>query len=491
MGKLFDSLPDSFLKKVLSDENSEIVEQLLTNKNNYEKETDKDKKVIYRERLASSFWQLYADILMKLNENTPKEKRLFIRYGILDLKYLTTEDQKLILSQPFEEKDPENCIYYVDEWFLEIKKGNLKPSMTDEQSPRKSDAQKDSAMQTKLEKLAGIIEIEKRNYINAAERRRIAEEALVAIINSITTHSMDSSLGAADTYQEDQIKKMDEIADTIREIKKYDKEMCVAKRGYYEKFEEYQNLESEINANYKDNNTPIKYNVDSRTIENEISCVRQMVKMCIGRQGNHFPIAFSAFLPKETRNYNFKSISYQNIKNIEELDPTIFERKFRQNTHRIYPNILLTPGYGNYGICWEPYDRYNKATSRGRIAVPIFARNPRLAVTVAMGDFRWQVAKEMAGYHWMDEGLTARYYEYLTSNKIKGDIKMRFISDYVLWITKESEGIQKLESQDLRYIFWRFVPFPDKLKEELSKRGFYYNDLYKKEMSYRMSQGLE
>ena len=490
MANLFKSLPDSFLKKVLTDEKPELVENILNLKNMFEKETDKDKKVVYRERLSSAFWQLYSDILIKLSETTPREKRLFIRYGILDLKYLTVEDQKLLLSQNFEEKDPENCILYVDEWFLEIKKGNLKVSMTDEQSPRKSEGQKDGIMQSKLEKVAGIIEIEKRNYVNSAERRHIAEEALLSIVNSITHHSIDSSLGAADTYLDDQLKKMDEIADIIREIRKYDKEMNTAKRSYYEKYEEYQNIESEMLSSVR-NDRDVKYSVDSKTIESEIGCVRQMIKMCIGKQGNHLPILMSSLLPKETRNYNFKMSCFNNIKSVEELDTSIFERKFRQNTHRIYPNVLLTPGYGNYGICWEPYDRYNKATSRGRLAIPVFARSPKLSVTVALGDFRWQVAKEMAGYHWMDEGLTARYYEYLTSNKIKGDIKLRFISDYVLWITKEAEGIQKLESQDLRYIFWRFIPFPDKLKEELSKRGFYYNDLYKKELSFRMSQGME
>jgi hypothetical protein len=89
----------------------------------------------------------------------------------------------------------------------------------------------------------------------------------------------------------------------------------------------------------------------------------------------------------------------------------------------------------------------------------------------------------------MDEGLTGRYYEYYSNNKLKGDIKTLFVNDYILWITKEAEGIQKLETQDVRYIFWRFVPFPDKIKEELSNRGFYYSDLYKKELSFRMTQG--
>jgi hypothetical protein len=205
--------------------------------------------------------------------------------------------------------------------------------------------------------------------------------------------------------------------------------------------------------------------------------------------GNHFPILTSSLIPKETKEYNFKANAYAMIRKIESVDPTIFTRTFRQNTHRITPYVLLTPGYGNFGVCWEPYDKYNKASSKGRIAIPIFCRDPKIVLSIGLGDFRWQCAKEMAGYHWMDEGLTGRYYEYVSSNRIKGDIKTLFVNDYIQWIVKESEGIQKLDNQDVRYIFWRFVPFPDKLKVELSNRGFYYQDLYKKELNFILSKG--
>lgn len=107
---------------------------------------------------------------------------------------------------------------------------------------------------------------------------------------------------------------------------------------------------------------------------------------------------------------------------------------------------------------------------------------------MALGDFRWQTAKELASYHWMDEGLTGRYYEYTQDQKLKGDIKSMFIEDYILWLTKEAEGIQKLH-KDARYIFWRFVPFPDDMKERLSMKGYYYDQLWKKEQSFRLSQG--
>ncbi len=488
MGKLFDALPESFMKKVLKDENGEIVENLLAIKEQFEKEQDKDTKVVFKERLTSAFWNLYTAIGQKLTDNSPKEKRLFLRFGILDMKYLAQDEQKLILSQPFEEKDAEDTVFYMDEWLIGILKGQLKPSIVDEASNKRSSKSMDDVQQTKYERTSGLLEANKKNYFNTLEKRKIQEEALLSLSNMICSHPTDPLFNTADVYNDDQLKKMDDISEISRELKRIDKELNLTKKSYYENYEEMKELESSIMESKGQQEQVGGYTVDSHTAESEIGALRQMVKMCVGRQGNHFPILLSSFIPKESRDYNFKRPAYQKLKELEGMDYTIFERTFRQQTHRIPPYIILTPGYGNYGICWEPYDKYNKATSKGRIAIPIFSRNPKISLVIALGDFRWQVAKEMAGYHWMDEGLTARYYTYLDTNKIKGDIKTHFINDYMLWMMKESEGIQKLDNQDVRYIFWRFIPFPDKIKEELSSHGFYYNDLYKKELSFRMSK---
>lgn len=490
MGKLYDKLPDSYLKKVLKDEESELVENLLNIKDQFEREQDKDIKIVYRDRLSSAFWNLYIRIGSKMNEKTSKEKRMLLRFGLLDLKYLSADDQRMILSQNFDEHDEENIVFYVDEWLLEILKGKIKPSMTDESSPRKSSEGGEAAQQqSKMERAGGAMEAEKRNYNASVDRKKILEDALAGLVANITSHPLDHILGGPEPYNDDQIKKIDELVDTSRELKKVDKEMTTSRNLYYDKLEEYKAVESEMSSMQSQGAGQTTYAVDSRTAENEINSVRQMTKMCVGRQGNHFPILTSSLIPKETKDYNFKGNAYAMIRKIEAIDPSIFTRTFRQNTHRIPPYILLTPGYGNFGICWEPYDKYNKATSKGRIAIPIFCRDPKLVLTIGLGDFRWQCAKEMAGYHWMDEGLSGRYYEYISSNRIKGDIKTLFINDYIQWIVKESEGIQKLESQDVRYIFWRFIPFPDSIKQELSNRGFYYQDLYKKELNFLTSKG--
>ncbi|MBR0477067.1 MAG: hypothetical protein IJJ66_09650, partial [Treponema sp.] len=100
----------------------------------------------------------------------------------------------------------------------------------------------------------------------------------------------------------------------------------------------------------------------------------------------------------------------------------------------------------------------------------------------------WQVAKEKASFDWMSEGLTGQYYQYIDNKKLKGDLKSFFIEDYILWMTKEANGTQKLE-KEVRAIFWRFLPFPQERKDELKKRSMVYQELYQRDINRSMSDG--
>ena len=88
----------------------------------------------------------------------------------------------------------------------------------------------------------------------------------------------------------------------------------------------------------------------------------------------------------------------------------------------------------------------------------------------------------------MEEGLTGQYYQYIENQKLKGDLKSYFISDYVLWLTKEVNGVQRMD-KDLRAIFWRFVPFNQQKKDELKKRSVVYQELYQRDINRSMSDG--
>jgi len=495
MGKLFSSLPNSFLRSVLEGENEEVVEKLLEFKQLYENETDKDKKVMYKERFTTAFWELYSEILLKIGtvwfDNVPLQKRLFIRFGILDLKYLTVEDQEMIKSVPTKkintDDDVYNSIYYVDEWISEIGKGNIEVSVTDEVPRKKKKEGVNVVEKEKYERKKGLLEAELSSLREAFRKRQLLEETVYNSIKKVYDFSRMFDEITEDNYSvnytENEESTLASSIDQIREILRMNKEINLSKQKVDKLLEEIKALE----VTTDDNGSDEAYNVDESGIKTEIQTIRQMIKMCVGRQGNHFPALVSSMIPRSHLKPNFRENADQYIKDILKIDPTIFERKTRASVLQIVPYILLTPGYGNYGICWEPFNKYNKVSSKGRLAVPIFAKNPRDVVVMAFGDFRWNMAKELAGYHWMEEGITGDYFQYHQSIKWKGDLRSKFIYDYYLWITKESEGIQKLE-KEVRRIFWFKIPFPDKLKEELSKKGYYYQDLYKKDEAKKLSE---
>lgn len=495
MGKLFSSLPNSFLRSVLEGENEEVVERLLEFKQLYENETDKDKKVMYKERFTTAFWELYSEILLKIGtvwfDNVPLQKRLFIRFGILDLKYLTVEDQEMIKSVPIKkintDDDVYNSIYYVDEWISEIGKGSIEVSATDEVPRKKKKEGVNVVEKEKYERKKGLLEAELSSLREAFRKRQLLEETVYNSIKKVYDFSRMFDEITEDNYSvnytENEESALASSIDQIRDILRMNKEINLSKQKVDKLLEEIKALEIPTD----DNGSDEAYNVDESGIKTEIQTIRQMIKMCVGRQGNHFPALVSSMIPRSHLKPNFRENAAQYIKDILKVDPTIFERKTRASVLQIVPYILLTPGYGNYGICWEPFNKYNKVSSKGRLAVPVFAKNPRDVIVMAFGDFRWNMAKELAGYHWMEEGITGDYFQYHESIKWKGDLRSKFMYDYYLWITKESEGIQKLE-KEVRRIFWFKIPFPDKLKEELSKKGYYYQDLYKKDEAKKLSE---
>ncbi|MDT8297452.1 MAG: hypothetical protein RQ801_04055, partial [Spirochaetaceae bacterium] len=227
---------------------------------------------------------------------------------------------------------------------------------------------------------------------------------------------------------------------------------------------------------------------DRGAMETELDNVRQIAKMCVGRQGNHLPFLMKNFFFPNMDLIGTRENVIRAMDQVEQVDPGVFRRTFRQKTNRIVPHTIIVPCYGEKGVCWEPFERFNRSTSRGRIGIPMFPKNLKMAVIYALGDLRWNVAKERAAHYWMEEGLTGHYYQWFSSKKMRGDVRHRFLEDYILWITKEVDGVQKLE-KEVRSVFWRYMPFTQPVKDSLRNRGFVYDELYKKDMNRAASDG--
>ncbi len=122
--------PGAFLCAVLEgEEEADEAKALLEQLHNCEQD---EKRNILRS-LTTLHWRMVHSMGKRLyTENLPWEKRLFMRYGMVDDKLMANrmdvwEQLYLDTSKP-----GDTGIYYIDEWLDEIAKGNLKYSTIDE-----------------------------------------------------------------------------------------------------------------------------------------------------------------------------------------------------------------------------------------------------------------------------------------------------------------------------------------------------------------------
>jgi hypothetical protein len=441
------------------------------------KTTEKDEKSMYRERLIPAYWNMISLLIDNLFYEPADERLSLYRYGLLNITFIDEEQRNILIN--INNNDVFDDGYFVDEWLTEVGNGNISPSSVDETKKGKKSAP--SAVKAKIERKSGSKEAELVNMKQKIEHHLLYEKSLKSCVEIIVKHNMAPGLeGIIAPYSPEQKKALAQMQDIGKTLVKSDRDLNNALRTLLSLDNEIKTLESSGLHETLD--------VDSKVVSEEFITIRQMIKMTVGRQGNHFPFLIKYFMPKSEMEICTKNNLKNLLNEIEKIDPGIFKRKYKQEEHRIVPRFIIVPSYGSFGICWEPFERMNKATGKGRISIPMFPRELKTSVLYALGDLRWQVAKEKALHYWMEEGLTGHYYEYSQNTKLKGDLKQAFIQDYILWIKFESQGMQKL-NKDVRNIFWRYIPFPQELKDALKNRGYYYSELYKKDQTRSMSRG--
>ena len=234
---------------------------------------------------------------------------------------------------------------------------------------------------------------------------------------------------------------------------------------------QYNSIDEEEKEENKDNHV-----LNSKIISQELDSIKQMFKMSVGKTGNHIPILFKKFFSFNVNNLGTRETTLQIIQQIEKIDYSVFFRDIKRTKIRMFPQILLIPCYGTKGVCWEPFNFYNKNTSSSKIIIPMYSNKLFYCICYAIGDYRWQISKEEAGHRWTLEGLTGLYYQWSEDNKIKGSLKENFIDDYIQWIQWESKGISKLH-KDIRSIFWKYIPFTNTVQQELKIRSAAFKKL--------------
>ena len=469
----------AYYKKVLGNEN-ETAQRLHTLLSKYLTCQDPKDRSVYRQQIITSYWDFMSNLALRAGARTAEPAKKFaLRFGLV-LPTLLTPEQRDLFSRVIEDNVYGEPVYYMDEWLAAIGSGKIGPSSTDEAKTSRSD--ESARFQQLLNKAEGKLQSAENLVRAKSEERLRAEDDFKGRLETVFLHeSLGGFSGVKAPFNEQQKRSLGETTELIRRILALDKELNSFINDYETAEADVRSLRQKVDATGGGT-------TNSSGVSAEFDTLRQMAKMTCGRQGNHFPILSREFFHSSSREIGIRENVIETLRWIESIDPEAYCRQYKTQLNRIPPFIILIPSYGDYGFCWEPFDRYNRVTSRGRVAVPMYGKNLQIAVLTAVADLRWQVAKEKASYYWMEEGLTGNYYQWFQAQKLKGDVKEYFINDYLLWMLKESEGIQKLE-KEVRGVFWRYMPFSPEIKAKLKPRALVYQELCQRDMNRELSDG--
>jgi hypothetical protein len=469
----------NYYKTALTNE-GDIAQRVHTILQKYLTAKDPKDRSVFRQQFISPYWEFLFSIARKATGKLPPPKKYLLRFALLHPTFLAAETRDFF-SKVVDNNPLDQPILYMDEWLNGIGTAKMRPSSTDEVRIARGNTQ--SKMQALLEKAQGKFD-GTRVLLKTREKERDEIEKIIRDrMSSIFERSPLQELSdVSDCMSEAQKAAINEIQNLLKQMLKNDHELEVSIRDFVSAQADVEHLTDKLEAEGG------AITVDIGAIDAEFETIRQMAKMTVGRQGNHFPVLTAEYYHSMPNEVATRENIISMLARIESIDSEAFCRIYKNKLNRIVPYVLLIPTYGDMGFCWEPFDRYNRATSRGRIVVPLYPKNLYLAVLTAVADLRWQVAKEKASFYWMEEGLTGHYYQWFQALKLKGDIKEYFIRDYILWMTKEAEGIQKLD-KDVRGTFWRYMPFTKAVKEKLRNRNLVYQELYQRDQNRLMSDG--
>jgi hypothetical protein len=441
---------------------------------------DPKDRSVFRQQFIPAYWEFFINLARKAPGKLPDAKKFLLRFGILHPTFLDSET-RLLFGKFVVDNYLNVPVYYLDEWFKGVGSGIIRTSTTDEVRVAKSN--NSIRLQRLLEKARGKLD-GARSLLKVKNDERLNQEKLLTHrVQQILEHfPMDSFPEISAAYTESQKQVFGEVQEALKNLLKIDHDFELLVRDYQQAEQDVGSLHDKVEEDGGG------LAVDIKAVDTEFETVRQMVKMTIGRQGNHFPILSSEYFHCLPGDVGSRENIVPMLTWIESIDPEAFCRFYKNSLNRIIPYVILLPCYGDSGMCWEPFDRFNRATSRGRIAIPMYSRSLQNAVLSAVGDMRWQVAKEKASGYWMEEGITGNYYQYYQKMKLKTDLKETFINDYITWITKESDGTQRLD-KELRGIFWRHIPFAQLIKDKLKNRSYVYQELYQRDVNRSLSDG--
>ena len=252
---------------------------------------------------------------------------------------------------------------------------------------------------------------------------------------------------------------------------------------------------------------PPQYSTSKQKLDFEISAMYQPnARLTSGSILNHFPILHKGQIQGLLeKNYISNEFIQKTLDEILDVDYTAFNReiiyKIGEHTEfinqSVNPDLIVIPSLGARISMWQELSVFKGAGSKstkGRIIIPCFMQEDfKTAFMKAIANFRWELAKSIAGPDWNNVSfscITSAYTDYVqfyrknrnlsveVKEKLAKEFKRarsdkdRFVNDYLVWMTYESVGTQRMNKVS-REIFYRYVPFNKEIRENLIKLPAY------------------
>jgi hypothetical protein len=248
---------------------------------------DPKDKGVYRQQATTAFWDFMAIVARKAPGKMIDAKKFLLRFFMLHPTFLTQEHRdffaKLLINS-----DLNQPVYYLDEWLKAVGTGVIRISQTDEVRVAKASAS--SKLQALLDKANGKKD-GARSLLKAKDEERMNfEHILRERIKDLADHyPLDGLPDVNSCYTDVQKKIFTEVHELLKNLLKTDHELDMYLRDFYQAENDVKVLEGKI----RDEGGGEE--IDMGAVDTEFNTVRQMVKMTIGRQGNHFPVLTSEY----------------------------------------------------------------------------------------------------------------------------------------------------------------------------------------------------
>ncbi|MBN2873503.1 MAG: hypothetical protein JXM71_00285, partial [Spirochaetales bacterium] len=262
----------------------------------YLQSTDPKDRGMYRQQVVTAYWNMVERMIPRVVSGTPViPKQLLVRFG-LALPTMISPEQRAQFGKVIHSKVPAEPVYYLDEWLRSVAMGQINPSSTDEVNAARGDER--TRFNTLLQKAMGKRDTAEAVLKAKAEERKALEGSIRERVDIIAEHcGLPGFYQIPAPYTESQKKTIADLAEMIRRLVAADKELVSSVETYEDSSKDVQSIKDKMGALGEDSTANLK------ALGQEFETVRQMIKMCVGRQGNHFPL-----VTKEYFHLNFREM---------------------------------------------------------------------------------------------------------------------------------------------------------------------------------------